>query len=502
MIRPIKKKVISIYFLLSLLLIFFLIQGYSVINKKNKNGNNQKHFTILGLGDSITEGIDKNRSYLYPLWRKLFKAGYSVEFIGPNTHKCPIGSIMNAGFSGKNAEYLDSIIDSVYWKYPADIVLLHTGHNHFADENPIEGILIAQKSIINKIIAINPDVKIFVAQVITSGKLPKYSYIPELNKQISLYIKQLKDDGFPVTLVNQAANFNWEIHCNADKVHPNYEGAEQMANTWFLAIDSELKKENTPKPFNPEIANYKNIDSTALNLHIFKPENKNLKDKTPAIIFFFAGGWSFGSPFQFYKECKYYASKGLVAISAEYRINSVHNSTVFESVSDAKSAIRWVRENAEKYNIDTNKIIAAGASAGGHIAAAAGTINKFDEISENKSISSKPNLLLLYYPVVDNGPDGYGPEYIKQRYTEISPLHNINSSTPPTLMIVGTKDPYLSLEQARQFKQKMEANGNSCELKLYENAGHPIFYYRKGPSEYYNRIIKDSDSFLKKHNYL
>lgn len=237
-----KTKVKTIKFFLFLQITILLFQGCS--NKTYKNQKNQKQsaYTILGLGDSITEGNGENASYLFPLLRKLLSAGYETEFIGPNAHKSEIGNIMHAGYGGRNAEYLEAHIDSIYTKYTADIVLLHAGHNHFNKEKPIEGIVAAQKSIVSKIVAINPDVKIFVAQVITSGKLPKYSYIPALNDQIDLLIKQLKIKDLPVTTVNHAKGFNWKIHCLADKVHPNTKGAEVMADAWFKAIDKEFKK--------------------------------------------------------------------------------------------------------------------------------------------------------------------------------------------------------------------------------------------------------------------
>ncbi len=203
--------------------------------------NKRINYTVLGLGDSITEGKGDNKSYLLPLKHKLDSAGYAIEFIGPNAHQSDSAYIMNAGFSGKNAEYLDTQIDSIYSLYTADIVLLHAGHNHFASEHPIEGIIAAHKSIILKITEMNPRVKIFVAQVITAGKLPKYSYIPALNEQIRSLGAQMKERGLPVTLVDQAKDFNWEIHCLPDKVHPKDEGAELMATEWFMAIDQELK---------------------------------------------------------------------------------------------------------------------------------------------------------------------------------------------------------------------------------------------------------------------
>jgi acetyl esterase/lipase len=313
--------------------------------------------------------------------------------------------------------------------------------------------------------------------------------------------KELQKKDLPVILVNQARDFNWEIHCNPDKVHPNYLGAGVMANTWFKALVKELKP--AVKPYTPEIITYKEIENYQLKLHIFKPQkNKKANEKRPAIIFFFGGGWSVGTPLQFYRECAYYASKGIVAVSAEYRIKFLHNSTVFESVADAKSAIRWLRENSDKYNIDTARIAAAGASAGGHIAAVAGTINKFDEEDENQSISSKPNLLLLYYPVLDNSPSGYQTENIKDRFIEVSPIYNITTGAPPTLIILGTADPYLSVNQVEVYQQRMLDVGNFCVLKLYENAGHPIFYYRKGLSENSCRMLDDSNKFLKKYGYL
>ena len=90
-------------------------------HSQNTNLNTQKRFSILGLGDSITEGGKDFQSYLYFLWEKLYMAGYEFDFIGPHASKCRIGSINNSGYSGKSAEFLDAHIDSIYSQYPADI---------------------------------------------------------------------------------------------------------------------------------------------------------------------------------------------------------------------------------------------------------------------------------------------------------------------------------------------------------------------------------------------
>jgi acetyl esterase len=72
-----------------------------------------------------------------------------------------------------------------------------------------------------------------------------------------------------------------------------------------------------------------------------------------------------GTPLQFYRECAHYAAKGMVAVAAEYRISYLHKTTPFESFEDAKDAIHWLRKLASEFNINTNRIAAAVASAGG-----------------------------------------------------------------------------------------------------------------------------------------
>lgn len=197
-------------------------------------------YSIMGIGNSITEG-GSFYTYLFPLREKLFETGYDVTFIGPRVTRTHGGdSICHFGFSGKTAEFLDSVIDDVYIQYPADIVLIHAGHNHFYTENPVEGIVNAQRSMINKIRAVNPEVKILLSLVIPSGKLPKYSYIPELNESLAEMVADFNNDN--IILVDQASGFDWGKHTVADLVHPNQEGAEIMADTWFNELTKILEK--------------------------------------------------------------------------------------------------------------------------------------------------------------------------------------------------------------------------------------------------------------------
>lgn len=196
---------------------------------------NSRSYTILAMGDSITEGGPLFASYLHPLDSMLRGAGYHYRFIGPRSSVRQGDTIYHAGFSGKNAEFLARLADSIYNVYPADIVLLHTGHNHFVEEAPVPGIIAAQRAIIRTMKARNPSVVIMVAAVITAGKLPKYEYIPALNIAIRNMVDSLHDPS--VVLVDQEPGWDWSRFTIDDKVHPNPEGAVVIAGKWMTAFN-------------------------------------------------------------------------------------------------------------------------------------------------------------------------------------------------------------------------------------------------------------------------
>ncbi|MDH4238929.1 MAG: carboxylesterase family protein, partial [Phycisphaerae bacterium] len=108
---------------------------------------------------------------------------------------------------------------------------------------------------------------------------------------------------------------------------------------------AERQKKSKEDTVRPTLVVYKTIGEVELKLHIFKPPEQDAKELSPAIVFFFGGGWVGGTPEQFYHQCEHFASRGMVAISAEYRVKNRHGTTPFECVADGKSAIRWVRAN-------------------------------------------------------------------------------------------------------------------------------------------------------------
>lgn len=245
---------------------------------------------------------------------------------------------------------------------------------------------------------------------------------------------------------------------------------------------------------------YKTIGDVTLKLHVFNPEGHKTSDKRPAIVFFFGGGWNGGSPDQFFPHSAYLASRGMVAISAEYRVRKQHNTTPKESLKDAKSAIRWVREHAGELGIDPARILAGGGSAGGHLAAATATVKGFNDDSDNLEISERPNALVLFNPVYDNSAEGYGYDRVKDYWQEFSPMHNLSKKTPPTIVFLGTDDKHIPVATAEKYKAMMEAKGVRSDLHIYQGQKHGFFNIKN--TEYYKKTVAEMDHFLVSLGYL
>jgi len=247
----------------------------------------------------------------------------------------------------------------------------------------------------------------------------------------------------------------------------------------------------------PVVKTYKKVDTLNLQLRIFRPSGFDASRKYPAIVFFFGGGWVGGNIVQFQKQAIYLASRGMVTILADYRVASRHHTTPFECVADGKSAIRYVRQHSAELSIDPNRIAAAGGSAGGHVAAAA-DLTKLDEPSEDPTVSSRPDALVLFNPVFNNGPGEYGYDRIKDRFPEISPFHNIIKGAAPAVVFFGTKDKLVSVQTAEAYKTKMLEAGNRCELFLYTDQPHGFF--NKGES--FTQTLRQTDIFLESLGYI
>ncbi len=197
---------------------------------------------IMAVGDSITQGGGRTfATYRLLLAEKLKAAGVRCEFVGSRPTEGSATPLWHEAYGGKNAEYLASILEAKLKAHPADIVMLQAGHNHFIEEKPVAGIVAAHREMVATARRLNPKAIVFIAQVIPSGKLPKYAYIPDLNVALAALVKELHRPEQPVYLVDLATGFDPAADTIADRVHPNEAGAEKIARCWAEALPPCLR---------------------------------------------------------------------------------------------------------------------------------------------------------------------------------------------------------------------------------------------------------------------
>lgn len=251
-------------------------------------------------------------------------------------------------------------------------------------------------------------------------------------------------------------------------------------------------------------------NAVELRLHVFKPEGWSEDDQRPAIVFFFGGGWVGGSPGQFYPQSRELAARGMVAFSAEYRVENKHGTSPLACVEDGKSAVRFLRANTAKFGIAPDRLAAGGGSAGGHIAACTGVLKGFEAEGEDADVSSVPNLMVLFNPVIDTAPKtGYGSKKVPGKDPKIiSPVHHVHKDQPPALILQGVADKTTPIPSARRFVKYSQELGVAAKIVEYEGAGHGFFNtggYRpvkEGGTNYHQLTMAEVVAFLEEHGYL
>ena len=256
---------------------------------------------------------------------------------------------------------------------------------------------------------------------------------------------------------------------------------------------------------NIETFTYKEVKGVKLEADVYFPKDLPSNQKRPCIIFFFGGGWISGTRQQFREQCIYFALRGMVAITVDYRIMSLHHSTPVDSLEDAQSAIEWVVQNASNFKIDVDKIVVSGGSAGGMLAFTAAMQIGSDFLNDHVFKIVIPKTIVLFNPVNDTEvfivkqkAFNLSQEIIKS----ISPINNINFSTPPVLLFHGTSDSIVECSQAVEFKKAMDRKERICKLVLVKGQGHGFFNYGRDDNKWFDFTLSEAEKFLKSQEIL
>jgi len=239
--------------------------------------------------------------------------------------------------------------------------------------------------------------------------------------------------------------------------------------------------------------------------------DKNIKKTQTAIIIIHGGGWRSGNRQQHHQMAQKLASLGYVCFTPEYRLST--EALFPAAIYDVKAAIRWIRENANQYNVNPNQIVSLGFSAGGEMAAFMGTTGNmplFEGVVTNSDSQSQVNAVVdidgtlsFVHPEGGEGDDskkisagtywfGYSKKENPKLWEAASPLSYVSAATPPTLFINSS---LARMHAGRDdYRKVLTDNGIYSEVHEFENSPHSFCLF----NPWFDPTIQYIDSFLTK----
>lgn len=229
--------------------------------------------------------------------------------------------------------------------------------------------------------------------------------------------------------------------------------------------------------------------------HLFFPENTSDAPRT-VVVFFHGGFWDSPTPTQFVPHCLHFASRGAVAVAAETRTSARHGTGPLEAIDDARDLIRWLRHNADTFNLDPDRVVIGGAGGGAFLALLA-TMPKPKQMPPVDGLDCRPQALILFSSLVNTAIKGQAGDRFPNAKSakRYSPSQLIRRKLPPMLMFHGKSDRITPFDEVERFRRKMRFWGNSCELVDFERADHSFFNFNVSHKNF-ELTIGAADRFL------
>ncbi len=230
-----------------------------------------------------------------------------------------------------------------------------------------------------------------------------------------------------------------------------------------------------------------------LHATLYQPP-ENMSGPYPAVVYIHGGGWSNGTREQFARQAYAMAEKGYAGLCIDHRFSK--EKPYPAAIQDAKCAVRFLRANAEKFNLDANRIGAVGGSTGAHLAACLavsgnGKMQEWDLSGGYHGIDSSIQAAVCFNGEFDLPAwyrHGKGNEFIiafmgskyedaAALYLEASPIRHVDAAVCPILLLHGEKDEAVPVAQSVEFHDRIQSVGGRSELVIFPEVGHAWFNY-------------------------
>ena len=243
---------------------------------------------------------------------------------------------------------------------------------------------------------------------------------------------------------------------------------------------------------------YAGTDNPRQRLNLLLPKTPKDDKPLPVIVYIHGGAWLGGDRSGGHGRLAGYVADGeYAAVSVGYRLTT--EKTWPAQIHDCKAAVRWVRANAKKYNLDPDKIGVVGESAGGHLVAMLGTSGGAKDLEgdlgAHKDVSSRVQCVVDLFGPADilamqdggsrmdhdgpNSPEGklLGGRVKEKKEAAIaaSPVTYVAADNPPFLIIHGNKDPVVPYNQSERLSAALKKAKVDCYFVTVDGAGHGGF---------------------------
>ena len=222
----------------------------------------------------------------------------------------------------------------------------------------------------------------------------------------------------------------------------------------------------------------------------------------PVVVFFHGGFWDSPTPTQFVPHCLHFASRGAVAVAAETRTSVRHGTGPMEAIEDARDLIRWLRHNADTFNLDPDRVVIGG-SAGGAFLALLTAMPKPKHLPPVDGLDCHPQALILFSALVNTNHKGpLGSRFPDAKTAKrLSPTQLIRRKLPPMLLFHGKSDRITPFDEVERFRRRLRWWGNDCELVDFVGQDHSFFNFNVSQKNF-ELTIGAADRFLVAHGLL
>ena len=236
---------------------------------------------------------------------------------------------------------------------------------------------------------------------------------------------------------------------------------------------------------------YRSVNGIDLPLDIFLPEKrlgqspwweKDGRGNKPTLLYMHGGGWVQGDKESILFNILPFIARDWVVISINYRL--AKDAKAPAAVEDCLAALDWVYDHAEEYMIDTDRIVVAGDSAGGHLALLTGMLRKGDSLCENKLIVGEKQsvaAIINWVGVTDLSTHDIPQQWIDpadnrtELIRSLSPIHYVRTGGTPVISVHGSDDPVVLPNQAKSLHEKLQTAGVKEKLVMISGAKHGNF---------------------------